>query len=73
MAGQVRDKQGGVKLAIWHTKSGKVLKVWDYSYQSWNLFVTFSPNRPLMALWQPGADEKQSGTLGFWDLSGLLK
>jgi len=82
VAGMVRNKHLNgssgrigevVSLAVWDTKSGKVLKTWDHTFQSWDLFVTFAPNRPLMVLSQPGADEKQSGTLGFWDLSGLLK
>lgn len=78
VAGQLRDKEQdgvtarGVKLAVWDSKSGKVLKAWEYTYTTQDVFVTFHPTKPLMVLHQPGGD-KSVGTIGVWDLSGLLK
>ncbi len=80
LAGRVaamRDPDRGfgnepVELAIWDLSTGKVIKSWEHP-ANLQPFVTFAPNRPLMVLGQPGADEKQPSTLGFWDLSGLLK
>jgi len=60
------------KLVVWDLKTGKILKSWEHPANQ-RPFVTFAPNRPLMVLGQPSQDGKTSGTLGFWDLSGLLK
>jgi len=78
VAGQLRDKDPdgvsarGVKFAVWDTKSGKVLKAWDYASTTRDVFVAFHPTKPLMVLHQPDGD-KSAGTIGVWDLSGLLK
>ena len=70
---------GTRQLVAWHTGTGKVLKSWPTSNQ---LSAAFSPKAPLLAvidrrtiLSGTGTDKTVSttSTLGFWDLSGLLK
>ncbi len=83
LAGQVTavrtgdSKPAASRLVVWQLATGKPLTSWETTGRE-NLFVTFAPNKPLMVLWQgsspsPSQNTVDTGTLGFWDLSGLLK
>ncbi len=83
LAGRVADakQRGSVpatsRLVVWEIATGKPLASWVTTGRE-NLFVTFAPGKPLMVLWQgssqrPSQNTVDTGTLGFWDLSGLLK
>jgi len=70
-------------IVVWDTSNGTVLKNWPHTRSKVN--ADFAPNRPLLAVvetWGPAAggkgpkpleDRPNTSTLGFWDLSGLLK
>lgn len=68
------------QLVVWSGETGKVLKVWPTDH---SVTVAFSPTAPLLAVFDTKATRTRTDannftttyqtTLGFWDLSGLLK
>ena len=78
--GGLRPIDVALKLVIWDTSSGKILKTWDVSNSSngsvqLTLKAKFAPSQPLLVIAERDTRDKDNpnARVGLWDLSSLVK